>query len=49
MKGKLLASGSGINSMMDISYKENLSDENSILVVKDPSDLNSKWEIFERK
>lgn len=48
-KGRLLATGHGVNSMMDVSYKKHLTNDNSILVVKDPSDFDSKWEIYSRK
>lgn len=47
-KGKKLATGTGVNSMMDKSYKNNWSNENTILEVKNPSDLNSRWNIYEK-
>ena len=46
-QGRLLASGRGAQKMMDICYKNNWSDENTILVVEDTSDLDSKWRIYE--
>ena len=46
--GKKLATGRGVNSMMDKSYKNGWSDKNTILEVKDPSDLNSRWNIYEK-
>lgn len=49
MKGKVLASGYGIDSMMDASYKKHLTTDNSELHVKDPNDINSKWTIYEKK
>lgn len=47
-KGRLLAQGRGVHDMMDASYKGGWSDENSILEVSNPSDLDSKWRIYER-
>ena len=46
--GTLLAQGKGVNSMMDISYKRKLSNNNSILWVKDTSDINSSWKIYSK-
>lgn len=46
--GKKLATGTGVGSMMDKSYKNGWTRENSILEVKDPSDLNSRWNIYEK-
>ena len=46
--GKKLATGTGVNSMLDKSYKNNWSTENTILEVKDPSDFNSRWNIYEK-
>lgn len=46
--GKKLATGRGVNSMMNESYKNNWSTDNTILEVKDPSDLNSRWNIYEK-
>lgn len=46
--GKKLATGTGVSSMMDKSYKNGWTTENSILEVKDPSDLNSRWNIYEK-
>lgn len=46
-QGRLLAQGRGGYDMMDICYKNNWSDENTILVVEDTSDLDSKWRIYE--
>lgn len=47
-RGTLLAQGTGVNSMMDVSYKRKLNNENSVLYVQDPSDFNSKWKIYSR-
>lgn len=46
--GKKLATGTGVSSMMNKSYKNGWTRENSILEVKDPSDLNSRWNIYEK-
>jgi len=48
-KGRLLAFGKGINTMGDISYRYGYSRKNTVLEVKDPSDLNSEWKIYQRK
>lgn len=48
-KGKKLATGTGIKSMGEKSYKNKWSNENTILEVKDTSDLNSRWNIYERQ
>ena len=47
-KGRLLAQGYGGYSMMDESYKHGWSNENTILEVSNPNDLDSKWRIYER-
>ena len=46
--GKKLATGTGVDSMMAKSYKYGWSDKNTILEVKNPSDLNSRWNIYEK-
>lgn len=46
-QGRLLASGRGSYSMMDKCYKNNWNDSNTILVVEDTDDLDSKWRIYE--
>lgn len=46
-QGKLLARGRGVQKMMDKCWLNNWSDSNTILVVEDTSDLNSKWRIYE--
>lgn len=48
-KGKLLARGTGVNSMMDTSYKRKYNNDNTILEVSNPDDFNSSWRIYERK
>ena len=48
-KGRLLASGRGCYSMMDQCYKNGWSDENTILVVMNSDDLESRWKIYEKK
>ena len=47
-KGKKLATGTGVDSMMAKSYKYKWSTKNTILEVKNPSDLNSRWNIYEK-
>lgn len=46
-QGRLLASGRGDYDMLDICYKKGWTDENTILVVDDTDDLDSKWRIYE--
>ena len=48
-KGRILARGRGMGSMLAISKQQNLNNENTILEVKDPTDLNSWWVIREKK
>ena len=43
-----LAFGKGIDSMMDVSYKNNYTDKNTILEVENPNDLDSKWRIWRK-
>lgn len=45
-KGALLASGRGQYDMMDVCYRRGWSDENTILVVSNADDLNSRWQIY---
>ena len=47
-KGRLLAQGHGVFSMGDVSYKNKWSNNNTILEVSNPNDLDSKWRIYER-
>lgn len=44
-KGKMLAKGTGMVSMLNVCYNNNLTEENSILEV---SVKDSSWEIFEK-
>lgn len=46
-QGRLLASGRGSYDMMDVCYKHNWDDSNTILVVEDTDDMDSKWRIYE--
>lgn len=49
-KGKLIATGFGVSSMLDKTFnKPNMKPDNSILWVKDDSDFNSQWKIYEKK
>lgn len=48
-KGRLLGSGRGDYSMMDMSYRNGWSTDNTILEVSNPNDMNSRWRIYERK
>ena len=47
-KGRLLGRGKGMDNMMAKSFINKWSDENTILEVKNPNDLNSSWSIYER-
>ena len=47
-KGRLLASGRGDFEMMDQCYKNHWTDENTILVVENGDDLESRWKIYEK-
>lgn len=47
-KGRVLARGRGQFELMDICYKHKWSDDNSILVVENGDDLDSKWTLYER-
>lgn len=40
---KVLAHGFGISKMMDRCYKKGLSNNNSTLIVRDSSSLDSEW------
>lgn len=44
---RVLASGRGMMSMLDICHRRKLSDENSVLVVHEPDNLDSTWTIYE--
>lgn len=44
-----LASGYGIDDMLDVCHKNKWTDENTILIVKNSNDLNSKWWILEKE
>lgn len=46
--GTLLAKGYGVNSMMDISKRRKLNNNNSVLWVKDTSDFSSEWKIYSK-
>lgn len=46
-QGRLLARGRGSYDMMDKCYKNKWDDSNTILVVEDTDDLDSKWRIYE--
>ena len=46
-QGRLLAQGHGDYDMMDKCFKNNWNDSNTILVVEDTDDMNSKWRIYE--
>lgn len=43
-----LASGRGLNQMLDISKTNRWTEENTILEVKNPNDLDSKWTIWRK-
>lgn len=45
-KGRLLASGRGQYSLMNKCYKNHWTDDNSILVVEDADDFDSKWKLY---
>lgn len=48
-KGKNLATGRGLKSMGEKSYKNQWNNRNTILEINDESDLNSRWNIYERQ
>ena len=48
-KGKKLATGRGLKSMGEKSYKNQWNNRNTILEINDESDLNSRWNIYERQ
>lgn len=43
-----LATGKGINDMLNISQINRWSESNTILEVKNPNDPNSKWTIWQK-
>ena len=47
--GRKLASGRGLDDMFYESKQLKLNDRNSILEVKNPSDLDSKWNLYKRE
>lgn len=47
-KGILLAQGSGVFNMMDVSAKKGFNKENSILEVLDETDISSPWKIYKK-
>lgn len=48
-RGRMLASGKGLTSCLDICYQNKWNDENTILVVSNASDFESRWRIYEKK
>lgn len=44
----ILARGRGIARMLDVCYKRGLSNDNSVLVVRNPGDLNSSWVVYDK-
>ena len=46
--GRCLKRGKGIFKVLDICYKNGWSDENTHLIVKNSTDLNSWWSIYEK-
>ena len=48
-KGKKLATGTGLHSMGVKSYKNKWNNRNTILEVMDESNLDSRWNIYERQ
>lgn len=45
-KGRLLSTGHGMNDMMTVCYQNKWDDDNTILVVADGDNLDSKWYIY---
>lgn len=43
-----LAFGKGFDAMMETSKLNKFTDENTILEVENPNDLNSKWRIWKK-
>lgn len=48
-RGKKLATGRGLKSMGEKSYKYKWNNRNTILEVEEPSDIDSRWNIYERQ
>lgn len=48
-KGKLLARGKGAWNMLDVSYRNGYTNDNTILVVDNADTLDSTWRIYEKK
>lgn len=48
-RGKKLATGTGLKSMGEKSYKYKWNNRNTILEVKEPSNIDSRWNIYERQ
>lgn len=48
-RGRLLAQGRGWHDMMDVCYQHKWDNDNTILVVSNANNLDSKWYIYEKK
>ena len=46
--GRLLGRGKGVNNMLRKSYQNKWGNDNTILTVNNPGDLNSSWSIYEK-
>lgn len=46
IKGRLLARGKGLESMLRICWDKKFNRKNTILEVEEPSDIDSKWAIY---
>lgn len=45
----ILAKGLGMENMLDICYQNKWTNDNTILIVENSNDLNSKWWILEKE
>lgn len=46
---KVLATGYGVHSMLDVCHKNGWNTQNTDLEIEDPNDLDSKWVLKERE
>lgn len=45
-RGRLLASGRGVCNMLDVCYRKGWTDKNTILIVDNTDDMDSKWRLY---
>ena len=44
--GKLLATGNGVDKMLEVCNENKWDKDNTLLVLADPEDLQSEWKIY---